>query len=103
MFICYFVTTIRIVDSEFHIDNALIYSILKYENLQYDQLFTALFHICDISLKFDCFPDKIKISKIQPLFKADETGLVSNYRPISILPIFFKIARKNNITKFITM
>ena len=38
----------------------------------YDQLFTPLFHICDTFLKFGCFPDKMKIAKTKPLFKADE-------------------------------
>ena len=72
----------------------------------YDQLFTPLFHICDISLKFGCFPDKMKIAKIKPLFKADETELVSNYRPISILPVFSKLLERiiynkiyNHVTK----
>ena len=40
----------------------------------YDQLFSPLFHICNISLKYGCFPDKMKIAKIKPLFKADENG-----------------------------
>ena len=72
----------------------------------YDKLFTPLFHICDISLKFGCFPDKMKIAKIKPLFKADETELVSNYRPISILPVFSKLLERiiynkiyNHVTK----
>ena len=74
--------------------------------LMYDQLYTPLFHICDISLKFGCFPDKMKIAKIKPLFKADETELVSNYRPISILPVFSKLLERiiynkiyNHVTK----
>ena len=60
----------------------------------YDQLFSPLFHICNISLKYGCFPDKMKIAKIKPLFKADETELVSNYRPISVLPVFSKLLER---------
>ena len=49
------------------------------------------FHICKISLEKSCFPEKMKIAKITPLFKSGETDSVSNYRPISILPVFSKI------------
>ena len=33
----------------------------------------------------------MKIAKITPLFKSGERDLVTNYRPISILPGFFSI------------
>ena len=56
--------------------------------------FLLLFHICNISLKYGCVPDKMKIAKIEPLFKADETELVSNYRPISLLPLFSKLLER---------
>ena len=36
------------------------------------------------------FPDKLKITKIVPIYKSDDKLLVSNYRPISILPFFSK-------------
>ena len=70
----------------------------------YDQLFTPLFRICDMSLKFGCFPDKMKVAKIEPLYKADEMELVSNYRPLSIYYQFFQNCYKEYyITKFTTM
>ena len=31
-------------------------------------------------------PDKLKITKIIPIFKSDDKLLINNYRPISILP-----------------
>jgi hypothetical protein len=40
------------------------------------------------------FPDKLKVAKVCPIFKSGEKNSFSNYRPISILPSFFKIFEK---------
>lgn len=54
--------------------------------------------IINQSLLTGIFPDKLKIAKVIPLHKKDQTNLLDNYRPISLLPsiskIFEKIAHK---------
>ena len=50
------------------------------------------------------FPDRLKISKIIPIFKSDNASLVQNYRPISILPAISKIFERavyNRIFQFL--
>ena len=50
------------------------------------------------------FPDRLKISKIIPIFKSDNASLAQNYRPISILPAFSKIFERtvyNRIFQFL--
>ena len=48
-------------------------------------------YIFQLSLKYSIFPDNWKIGTIVPLFKGDIKEDVSNYRPVSLLPIPGKI------------
>ena len=40
------------------------------------------------------FPDELKIARVIPLFKPGNRNLMSNYRPLSILPTLSKIFEK---------
>ena len=40
------------------------------------------------------FPDILKVGKITPIYKKDNSKLLENYRPVSTLPIFGKIFEK---------
>ena len=56
------------------------------------------------SFKEGIFPDKLKTAKVIPLHKGGSTLSTSNYRPISLLPIFSKIFERlayNRLIEFI--
>lgn len=42
-------------------------------------------------LNIGIFPDSLKIARVKPIFKSDDPKIISNYRPISVLPAFSKI------------
>lgn len=61
-------------------------------------------HICNISLINGVFPDELKIAKVIPLYKGESKSLVTNYRPVSVLPYFSKILERlmyNRLLNFI--
>ena len=84
-----------------------IVNILKSSNsVGYDQIFpkliknviseisTPLSNIINLSWNTGKVPDQLKIAKIIPIYKSNDKELVSNFRPISILPFFSKILEK---------
>ena len=58
-----------------------------------------------MSLIQGCVPDKLKVAKVTPIFKSGNKEELSNYRPISILPICSKILEKivhKQLYKYVT-
>ncbi len=53
-----------------------------------------LTHIINLCFQQGCFPDKLKIAKVIPIFKSGDVDDENNYRPISILPSISKIFEK---------
>ena len=50
------------------------------------------------------FPDKLKIARVTRIFKKGNNTLVTNYRPISVLPCFSKLLERimyNRLYKFL--
>ena len=53
-----------------------------------------LFHVFKVSIKQGIFPDSLNIAKVTLIFKSDAKDNVSNYLPISILPVFSKVLER---------
>ncbi len=51
-----------------------------------------LTYIFNLSLTTGIFPNEMKTAKVIPLYKSGEKDLVSNYRPVSLLPQFSQIS-----------
>ena len=57
----------------------------------FDLIRDPLHFIFNLSLKQGIFPNELKPARVIPVFKSGDDSLVSNYRPISILPCFSKL------------
>lgn len=61
-------------------------------------------YICNKSFLSGIFPDKMKMAKVVPIYKNGDKHMISNYRPVSLLPQFSKILEKlfaNSLDNFI--
>jgi Reverse transcriptase (RNA-dependent DNA polymerase) len=58
------------------------------------ELAVPLVHLFNISLKNGIFPNKLKVSRTVPIFKAGDKTLCDNYRPISLLSTLSKVLEK---------
>ena len=56
-----------------------------------NELIKPLTIIINQMLHTGIFPEPLKISKVVPLYKANDQMLLSNYRPIALLPSLSKI------------
>lgn len=54
----------------------------------------VLVTVFNLSLETGCFPDKLKVAKVIPIFKSGSRSDVSNYRPISLLSVISKVLEK---------
>jgi len=52
---------------------------------------SPLTHLINMSFQTGLVPDELKIAKVVPLYKSGDEMEFSNYRPISVLPIFSKV------------
>jgi hypothetical protein len=71
----------------------------------FDIIEPSLFHIFNLSIQSGIVPDKLKIAKITPIFKTGDNTIMSNYRPISVLPVFSKLLERimyERLIKYLT-
>lgn len=69
-----------------------------------DIIAPTITHIFNLCLATSVFPEKMQIAKISVLFKKGDRNDLSNYRPVSVLPVFSKALEKilhSRFTKFI--
>ena len=60
--------------------------------------------IRNMSLTHGVFPNELKIAKVIPLYKGDSKCILSNYRPVSVLPVMSKVLERlmyNRLLSFI--
>ena len=63
-----------------------------------------LMHVSNLSITQGVFPHEIKVAKVIPLFKSNYPMVFSNYRPVSVLPLFSKIFERlmyNRLLSFV--
>ena len=48
------------------------------------------------------FPNKLKVASVVPIYKSDNRTLLTSYRSILVLPVFFQKIMFNRITDFVT-
>ena len=63
-------------------------------SLIFDTILPTLVHIINLSLETGIEPDELKIGKVLPFFKSNNSHIFNMYRPISILPILSKVFEK---------
>ena len=66
------------------------------------QLIKPLAHIFNLSLTSGVFPLELKIARVIPIFKSGDPSNLSNYRPVSVLPVFSKILERLVYTRILT-
>ena len=70
-----------------------------------DIFFTPFKYIFNLFLQQRIFPENLKIAKVSPVYKKDEEFLLTNYRPISVLPCLSKLLERimyNRLFKYLS-
>lgn len=57
-------------------------------------LIPVVTHICNLSIDSGIFPEHFKRAVVHPIYKSGDRGMVTNYRPISVLSTLSKILER---------
>ena len=63
-----------------------------------------LTHICNLSFKTGVFPQQLKTANVVPIYTFGDEDIFSNYRPVSVLPVFSKLIERlmyNRLVMFV--
>ena len=63
-----------------------------------------LVYVINLCIEQGIFPKELKIAKIIPIYKSSDKQLITNYRPISVLPVFSKLFERvlhNRLLSFV--
>ena len=59
-----------------------------------ESITTPLVNICNRSFETGIFPSELKIANVVPIYKSGDEMVFSNYRPVSVLPVFSKLLER---------
>ena len=62
-----------------------------------DSFIELLTYLVNSSISEGIVPSELKLARVVPIFKSGDPSLITNYRPISVLSIFFKGFWKGNV------
>ena len=68
-------------------DNLTVFAIKESTDL----IVNILTHLVNLSMASGIFPDPLKLARVVPIFKSGDARTITNYRPVSVLPIFSKV------------
>ena len=74
-------------------------AILKKVGLFVSRDISALINACMLE---GVFPDDLKVARVTPLLKGGDINIITNYRPISILPTVSKIYEKCILARLVS-
>ena len=66
----------------------------KLLKLSIDSILLPITHIVNRSFCTGIFPNQLKVAKVLPIYKSSNPNELTNYRPISLLPAFYKLVEK---------
>ena len=78
------------------IDSAAGWDGLKSSMIKHikESITVPLVHICNRSFVTGIFPSELKIANVVSIYKSGDEMVFSNYRPVSVLPIFSKLLER---------